>query len=571
MAAPRSPMSLRSKLVIITVTLGFFVIALVSSVSLVTLQRSLESRLDLQLASAFDRAVNVLNAPGFRGVPDQSIEDRRGRELRERDLDDDADNRFETDDAENDTENDTEDDRVDDLDDGLDSSETNVDSNRALRVTDAAQILNGPAQAPGTLALVLDQGTLTAGYLDDDGEIEAISSQELDVLSQITPDAQPHTVNLGEELGVYRVQAAIVNDNAVVVGLPFRDVQQTVVTLGMALLTLALLGLAALAVVATLIIRRTMRPLEQVAVAADTIAQTELSRGEVSRFERVSVPDVGERTEVGRVVNAVNSMMANVESALNVREASEQKLRSFVADASHELRTPLASIRGYSELVRRMGGELPPDMLQAIGRIESESIRMTELVEDLLLLARLDQGAELSLERVDIAELVATAVSDAEISESGSARVGGSGSEHDDDRTETPTHEWIFSSPSSPLVVMGDRNRLYQVFANLLSNARLHTPPDTRITVAVEAQDDTVEVTVADNGPGIEPELQSTVFSRFVRGDASRTKRSTGGGTGLGLSIAQAIVQAHGGSITVQSEPGTTVFTVSLRAPDPMP
>lgn len=535
MAKSRAPLSLRTKLVAITVALGFFVIALISSVSVITLQRSLESRLDAQLASAFDRAVTVLNAPGFRGDPGQSIEDRRGRELRERDdvADEDGD------------------------DDGGrgEADDSIVNTPRSLAVVDAQQILNGPAQAPGTLALVLDGGTLTAGYLDDDGEIESISTRELDQLSQIAPDARPHTIELGEDLGAYRVQAALVGENAVVVGLPVRDVRQTVFTLGATLFTLALLGLAALAVVATLVIRRTMRPLEQVALAADNIANRELSRGEVDQFERVVVPGVGDNTEVGRVVGAVNSMLGNVESALVAREASEQKVRSFVADASHELRTPLASIRGYSELVRRMGGELPPDMQTAIGRIESESIRMTELVEDLLLLARLDQGAELSMARVDLTDVLRTAVNDAEVS---------------DTRDGATAHEWIVELHASPLWVAGDRNRLYQVFANLLANARTHTPDGTTVRVRTQTRDDHAIVTVEDNGPGIDADLQSSVFTRFVRGDSSRTKGAEHGGTGLGLSIAQALIEAHGGTVTLTSAPGETVFEVSLPTSNTM-
>lgn len=496
MPKQRAPLTLRTKLVSVSVLLAFVVTATVGVVSILSLQRSLQTRLDTQLSSAFDRAVIELNAPGFR-VDSESIE-----------------------------------------------QQPDANGGTGNGTTDAARILNGPAQAPGTLALVLNNGTLTGGYLGEDGQILAIGETQLAALSKLTPDALPHTLALGDELGLYRVQGAIVDDSAVIVGLPLRDVRETVLTLTGTIATVTALGLLVLALLAVWIIRRTMRPLERVAAAADTVAALELDRGEVGEFAQISVAGVDERTEVGRVMTAVNSMMQNVESALISREASEQKVRSFVADASHELRTPLASIRGYSELVRRMDGKLPKDVQQAIGRIESESVRMTELVEDLLLLARLDEGQELTLAEVDLAQLATDAVGDAAVA--------------------GPDHVWGINGAEHPVAVLGDSNRLHQVLVNLLSNARMHTPAGTEVTVTVAQQDDEAQLTVADNGPGIDPELQETVFARFVRGDSSRTKQSAGGGTGLGLSIVKALVDAHHGSVTVTSEPGSTQFVIQL-------
>lgn len=528
-ARNRAPLTLRTKLVSVAVLLAFLVVATIGAVSILTLQRSLQERLDAQLASAFDRAVTVLNAPGFQTDRSQSIAERRGHELNE------SGDEFEFE-------------QGDDAESlgGVLGQQFGADPDplAIASITDATQILNGPAQAPGTIALVLDNGQLTGGYLGENGSILAVTDAQLGALSKTVPDAVPHTIELGRGLGDYRVQGAIVDENAVMVGLPLRDVRQTVLTLTGAIASVALVGLFALAVLATLIIRRTMRPLEQVADAADNVAALDLHKGEVTEFDRINVAGVDERTEVGRVMTAVNSMMNNVESALISREASEQKVRSFVADASHELRTPLASIRGYSELVRRMGGDLPADMQQAIGRIESESVRMTVLVEDLLLLARLDEGNELTLTEVNLAQLATDALGDAAVA--------------------GPDHVWAIEGAEHPLMVHADHNRLHQALANLLANARTHTPAGTEVTVTVAREDDEAVVAVTDNGPGIPDDLQATVFSRFVRGDSSRNRASSSSSTGLGLSIVQALVDAHHGTITLTSKPGTTRFEIRL-------
>jgi two-component system OmpR family sensor kinase len=224
------------------------------------------------------------------------------------------------------------------------------------------------------------------------------------------------------------------------------------------------------------------------------------------------------------------------------REASENKVRQFVADASHELRTPLASIRGYSELTRRGGHELPDDVVRALGRIESESIRMTSLVEDLLLLARLDAGRELVLSEVDLVPVVADAVADA--------------------HAAGPDHEWRLDAPPEPVVVLGDGGRLHQVVGNLLANARTHTPEGTHVEVRLAVEGDDAVVTVADDGPGIPDDLRPVLFERFARGDNSRSRHT--GSTGLGLAIVAAVVDAHQGSVEVESRPGDTRFTVRL-------
>jgi two-component system OmpR family sensor kinase len=237
-------------------------------------------------------------------------------------------------------------------------------------------------------------------------------------------------------------------------------------------------------------------------------------------------------------------MLGHVESSLGRRHASEARLRRFAADASHELRTPLAAIRGYAELARRHPGTLPREVEHALVRVESESERMSALVEDLLLLARLDAGRPLQSRPVDLTRLAIDATSDA--------------------RAAGPEHRWQLELPEGPVLVAGDDQRLYQVLANLLSNARTHTPAGTTVTVALGAlpQSGAAELTVTDDGPGIPAELQPDLFERFVRGDSSRSRAA--GSTGLGLSIVEAVIGAHHGTVAVTSQPGRTRFAITL-------
>jgi two-component system, OmpR family, sensor kinase len=293
-------------------------------------------------------------------------------------------------------------------------------------------------------------------------------------------------------------------------------------------------------------VRRELRPLERVAVTAARVSTLPLDRGEVSLAERV--PDVDPNTEVGQVGTALNRMLDHVGSALAARQDSETRLRQFVADASHELRTPLAAIRGYAELSRR--GELSADTEYSLTRISSQAERMTTLVEDLLLLARLDAGRPLERAEVDLTRLVVDAVSDAHVS--------------------GPEHRWQLALPEEPVTVPGDPARLTQVLTNLLANARSHTPPGSTVTVGLTGSRKGAELTVLDDGPGIAPELLPHVFERFARGSSSRARPDgSTGSTGLGLSIVQAVVAAHGGTVRVASVPGRTTFTVWLPADGP--
>jgi two-component system OmpR family sensor kinase len=290
-------------------------------------------------------------------------------------------------------------------------------------------------------------------------------------------------------------------------------------------LFLALLSLA--------VVRLGLAPLERIAATAGDIAGGDLSR-------RVEPAD--EETEVGRLGLALNTMLARIETAFDRQRASEEQLRRFVADASHELRTPITSIRGYAELFRRGASARPADLERAMQRIEDEGARMGLLVDDLLLLARLDQGRPLQEAPVDLPALVTDAVHDA--------------------RAADPGRE-ISLTAEDAVTVTGDEHRLRQVVANLLDNALTHTPPGTPVSVRLTTAGDEAAFEVSDEGPGLGPEEAERVFERFYRGDPSRSRES--GGTGLGLSIVAAIVEAHGGRINVASEPGQgATFAVTL-------
>ncbi|MEB0287432.1 MULTISPECIES: HAMP domain-containing sensor histidine kinase [Cryobacterium] len=416
-------------------------------------------------------------------------------------------------------------------------------------VPSASVILNGPGQ-PGTLALVFYDSTLTAGYTDDTGTIVALTAhqvdllvQKADILASQTGTAQPVTVDLGGDVGNYRILASSSRTGTLsIVGLPLSTVDGTATQLAMIIGVVSLVGIIVVAILAMWIVRLALRPLQRVTATAARVSELPLDRGEVSLVDRVPAADTDPRTEVGQVGSALNRMLDHVDLALETRQASENKVRQFVADASHELRTPLASIRGYSELTRRSGQELPPDALHALSRIESESVRMTGLVEDLLLLARLDEGRELEHGTVDLTSLLVDVVSDAHAA--GRDRV------------------LNLELPDEPIQAIGDTPRLHQVFTNLLANARIHTPPDTTVEVALSEQDGRAIVTVTDDGPGIPANLQTTLFERFARGDSSRFRGT--GSTGLGLAIVQAVVTAHQGEVTVSSRPGRTEFRVSL-------
>jgi two-component system OmpR family sensor kinase len=265
-------------------------------------------------------------------------------------------------------------------------------------------------------------------------------------------------------------------------------------------------------------------------------------------------------------------MLGHVGDALARRQSVERRLRDFAADAGHELRTPLAAVRGHAELVLRRGGELPHDARHALTRIEAESRRMGTIVDDLLLLARLDAGRPLESKEVDLTLLVLNAVDDAQAAdhpamtaEAGDADVtaAAGGAEAMAGGEEAPTrHEWRLDLPTDPVTVTGDPHRLAQAVANFVTNARVHTPAGTLVTVGIAVQAHRVRLTVEDTGPGLAPDLADRVFDRFTRGDPARSRGS--GSTGLGLAITRAVAEAHGGRAGVVSKPGRTVFELVL-------
>lgn len=377
---------------------------------------------------------------------------------------------------------------------------------------------------------------------------QAAQNARLGKLAEDAPDvALVQAMNL--EQGKFLVQAESVgNGGFAVVGLPTAAVDKTKANLAQ----VQVLGSLAALVVAGLLgwwwIRRSLRPLGEVSQAAARVADVPMGSGEVSLAPYSVRHELAEPgTEVGDVGFALNQLIGSVDRAIEQRNRSEQRLRSFVADASHELRTPLAAVRGYAEMIR-LTEPLTDRGQDALGRVLQQSDRMGSLVEDLLLLARLDAGRELRRGEVDLGELVMDAVMDA--------------------TAAGRNHHWTVDVPEEPVTVLGDREQLAQLVANLLGNARKHTPDGT--TVLVRLQDGapagvgSVRLTVQDDGPGIEPQLKRGLFDRFVRGDTARTTRE--GSTGLGLSIVRSVAHAHGGEATVESEPGRTVFTVELPA-----
>jgi two-component system OmpR family sensor kinase len=408
-----------------------------------------------------------------------------------------------------------------------------------------------PGQPIGTLAVIYNaDGTLNASGRSVENRSNNTSSfttvplppASTDRLGRLPANGSESTVSV-VGVGQYLVSSFQLRDSngalvqTIVMGLPLEEVNHQLIQLVGLEAVLAALAIAGAIGVSRTVVRQSLRPLD---------------RGEVALAVRVPPEDADPTSEVGRVGQAFNHMLNNVEDALAARQASETKVRQFVADASHELRNPLAAIRGYAELTRRERSSMSPNAAFAMSRVESEAERMSHLVEDLLLLARLDSGPNLEVAPVDLTEVVINALSDA--------------------RAAGPEHTWQLDLPPEPVVALGDRYRLHQVVANLLANARTHTPAGTVVRAALAVDGADAVVTVTDTGPGIPEEIQARVFERFTRAEVSRVRTpgaETGRSTGLGLAIVAAVVEAHHGSVTVQSRPGHTEFVVSLPLATP--
>ena len=533
------PRSLRTRLVVGVLGLVLVMAAVMSAFSTVSLRHTLMARTDSQLMAAAQRAADKRHdlTQEARKASDEAAQEGA--------------------------------DKPGDQPDGADGADGGPGKEGVPPGLDAA------GQSTGTLTLITTQASSsdtasseTAAYIDKNGHYASISKEDCRLLlSQATED-HPVTVHL-HHLGSYRVVATRdeASGSTVITGLSLEGDKGLIRTQLLIELTVALLGALVVALAGRTMVRSSLAPLERVARTAQRVASQPLERGEVSIEDRVEKADLDSSAEVGQVGGALNTLLGHVESALGARQRSETQVRQFVADASHELRTPLASIRGYTELIRREGADadLPEEATYALERVHSESVRMTALVEDLLLLARLDAGRELRREEVDLVGLLVDTVADA--------------------RAAGPDHDWqldlaVLEPPADatpeeaedflpePPLVIGDEARLRQVIVNLLANARVHTPAGSHVTTTLAREGDTLIVRIHDDGPGIAPDVRDRLFERFARGDSSRERRT--GSTGLGMSIALAIVQSHGGSIDVASstapEDHGTTFSVRLPA-----
>lgn len=405
-------------------------------------------------------------------------------------------------------------------------------------------------QAPGNVVALIRNGEVVDSAHFGDGDARPAPPAAVEKIADLSwTDPQPRNVEL-PGLGWYRMVGRPGDGDEILVTAVSRTpawdamVRETAIVSTMTVIALVITALSTVAIV-----RFALRPLRRVAATAAEVATLPLDRDNHIITPRVPLRDTDSRTEVGLVGDTLNRLLDNVEGALTDVAASDRRMRQFITDASHELRTPLAAISGYAELTRQDSSVLPETTEYSLARIESEAHRMTALVGDLLLLARLDEGQDLQATEVDLTDVVSDAVNDAAVS--------------------APAHLWRTALPDHPVRVRGDRAQLHQTLANLLCNARVHTPAGTTVSTSVTTGTDDdgracVEVTVSDDGPGIDPQLLPHLFERFVRADKSRSRQA--GSFGLGLSIAASIVESHGGTISARSDSGSTAFTVRLTA-----
>lgn len=403
-----------------------------------------------------------------------------------------------------------------------------------------------PGIKSGTMSAVTHDGSLVGDVqlittnVGETGQSK-LQTSDRETLADIVPTAE--AVDRKFSFGEFRMFAARMPDgNIVITGIPTKDYHDTLAALLLTIVLVSASGLIAMGLLGAVIIRRAMAPLDKLANVATRVSQLPLDEGEVKLAERVPPSAANDYTEIGTVGLALNRMLDNVSFALQSRQRSETKVRQFVADASHELRTPLTAIRGYTEMLK-MTEELSPSGEKSLARVESQSKRMGAMVEDLLTLARLDEGKPLELKDTEMTQLVVETVNDMKVA--------------------ITDHQWRLDLPSDPFIIKADAGAVRQVLLNLLSNAAKHTDAGTTVTTSLRLIDgDLLRLTVADTGPGIPEEFQGAIFDRFSRVDAARSGHD--GTTGLGLSIVQAIVQAHGGRISLQSTPGNTQFMVDL-------
>ena len=414
--------------------------------------------------------------------------------------------------------------------------ESGENSNDEARTTATPKQMSPVRRVPTATSLTL---------LGPTGEIIGQIGGDVDAnqISQFIKDITPSDVtrNLGrpftlrEKGANFRVIARTLPNNTgtVVVAQSMDSVERTLHRMELLFLVIGFFALLLIGFASRTVIKIGLKPLEDVEDTAEQIAAGDLS---------ARMPDAKPNTEVGRLVTSLNTMLGRIETSFTARVESESKLRRFVDDASHELRTPLTAIRGFAELHRQGAVQGEEKTAEVMRRIESESIRMGALVEDLLLLARMDQSREMKLEPIDLNELIEDVVA--------SARAAG------------PKHPITISTPDDEVFILGDNDRVHQVIANLLANARTHTPVGTHINVELSHNEEGTTISVRDNGPGLRESDQKRIFERFYRADLSR-QRTGSEGSGLGLSIVDAVMRAHGGSVEVSSKEGDgSTFTL---------
>ncbi len=386
-------------------------------------------------------------------------------------------------------------------------------------------------------------GDVYIGFLSWDDVLESrlepsttddFSPPSIDVASLRGPRQQIFTTGGTETPTTLRVMARENPDGYLIIAVPLDGVRSTMRRLMLLQIGAAAAILIALGVLAWWVVRLGIRPIKDMTATATRIADGDLS---------VRVPESPPGTESGELSEALNRMLGTIGEAIDERAAGEERLRRFVADASHELRTPVTTIRGYAELYRQGGLGSGDQLDDAMRRTEQEAVRMGRLVEDMLVLAKLDQQRPLARDEVDVAAVLADAAADA--------------------RTVDPDRPLAVDVPNAAATVVGDEDRIRQVVVNLVGNALVHTPTGTPVELRARRDDGTIVVEVADDGPGMPPEIVDKAIERFYRADPARARDQ--GGSGLGLSIVDAVVRAHGGSIEIDSAPGrgTTVrFTL---------
>ncbi len=415
-----------------------------------------------------------------------------------------------------------------------DHEERSDDEDRPARIQPNSPLTRIPTTT--SLTVIGPDGTIIGG-LGGDLNKASISDYVRGLLpSEVAKHGnEPFTI---EAAGAdFRAVARTLPNNVgtLVAAQSLEELDNTVNRLGYLFFFISLILLILMVLAARTVVAVGLRPLKAAEDTAEEIAAGNLS---------ARMPEASPNTEVGRLVTTFNTMLTRIEESFAARTKSEDKLRRFVADASHELRTPLTAIRGFSELYRQGAVKGEEDTKQLISRIEGESKRMSSLVEDLLLLARVDQARALRSDAVDIVKVVADATASAQVS--------------------GPSHPITLIAPNTEIFMVGDEVRIHQVIANLLANARSHTPDGTPIAVMITSNDQEVSISVADQGPGMSEEDQKRIFERFYRADNSRARNGEDG-TGLGLSIVDAVMQAHGGSVSVESEIGKgSKFTLTF-------